>query len=623
MSNLRIAELDFDSIKSNLKDFLKNYTDDDGAPYFTDFDYEGSGLSILLDVLSYNTHYNAYLASMVINEMFLDSAVKRASAVSIAKHLGYTPLSVQGARAKITFDVTSPTNNPTFLTLERFTPFTTTIDENALTFVNLNAVTIQPNVGTYTFTDIEVVEGIPLEYTYTVDLSGPAEKYVIPNENVDTTTIQVVVQNSLVDTTSALYELSDDTLNLDGTSKVFFLEENSTGRFQIHFGDNILGKKLTRGNLVKITYLVSNGKLGNVSGNIDQEFFCSTRIGGGNVGVAIIPSINSRGGLERETIESIRFKAPKFSASQNRAVTANDYKSLIQKNYPLVESVSVYGGDQESPPKYGKVIISLKPYDGFEITQEIKNDIASLVLQNKQVLSILPEFIEPEYFYINLSINVKYNPKISTLSGTEIKNSVITAINSYFSADLQQFDKDFVYSRLSRNIDAVDNSIVGNLMTVKLHKRLNPVFNFDNVYDVGNTIKFKNGLEPGSLESTRFVVTYKGNSVEARIKDIPKDAIPNRTGTGILVLFNADTEVLLDSNYGSINYGTGVIIITNLRLTGYTHDTSDVRLTAIVQDSYLDVTVSKNEIILLDDSTFNGDTNRLQGITVNTITVTE
>ena len=322
MANLRIAELDFDTIKSNLKDFLKNYTAEDGAPYFTDFDFEGSGLSILLDVLSYNTHYNAYLASMVINDMFLDSAVKRASAVSIAKHLGYTPISVRGARAKISFEVISPTNSPTFLTLEKFTPFTTTIDEVSLTFVNLNAVTIQPNVGNYNFTDVEIVEGTPLEYTFSVDVPGPAEKYVIPNNNLDTSTLQVIVQNSFADTTQTVYTLAEDTIGISSTDTVYFIEETPTGFFQIYFGDGVIGKKLDRNNLVIASYLISNGTIGNVSGNITQQFTCGARVGGGTVDGTITATTNSRGGLSKETIDSIKFRAPKYLASQNRAVSA-------------------------------------------------------------------------------------------------------------------------------------------------------------------------------------------------------------------------------------------------------------------------------------------------------------
>ena len=361
MANLRITELDFDTIKANLKDFLKNYTDEDGTPYFTDFDFEGSGLSILLDVLSYNTHYNAYLASMVINDMFLDSAVKRASAVSIAKHLGYTPISAKGARATISFPVTGLQNNPTFLVLDRYTPFTTTIDGTNSTFVNLEAKTIQPENGIYTFNDVEIVEGIPLQYVFSVESPGPAEKYIIPNENIDTSTIQVVVQNSVSDTSQEIYTLTEDTIGIDGTSKVFFIEENSSGLFQIYFGDGILGKKLLRNNLVIISYLITNGTIGNVSGSLSQQFTCGAVIGGGTVSGTITANINSRGGLEKEDITSIKFRAPKFSSSSNRAVTSEDYKAIIERNYPLVQSVSVWGGEENTPPLYGKVVISLNP----------------------------------------------------------------------------------------------------------------------------------------------------------------------------------------------------------------------------------------------------------------------
>jgi hypothetical protein len=218
-------------------------------------------------------------------------------------------------------------------------------------------------------------------------------------------------------------------------------------------------------------------------------------------------------------------------------------------------------------------------------------------------------------------VNVKYNSKISTVSATQIKNLVISTIRTYFNNDLQKFDKDFVYSKLSRTIDAVDNSVIGNLMTVKLQKRITPILNFDNSYTIGNTINFKNGIEPGSLETTRFVVSQNGNSVEARIKDFPNDIVPNRLGFGTLKLVNADTSEIITSNYGTIDYNNGIISIDSLYPTGYTEDTTDIRLSTTVQDSYLDIMVSKNEILLLDDSTFNGAANRLQGLTVNTIAV--
>jgi len=619
MANLRIAELDFDTIKTNLKEFLKNYTADDGAPYFTDFDFEGSGLSILLDLLSYNTHYNAYLASMVINDMFLDSAVKRSSAVSIAKHLGYTPVSARGARATLTFTVTDPTNSPNFLTLEKYTPFTTTIDNATFTFVNLNSVTIQPSAGIYTFNNIELVEGIPIQYTYTVDVAGPSEKYVIPNDDIDTSTMQVIVQNSFTDTAQTIYTLAEDTLGVTDTSEVFFLEETAIGRFQIYFGDGVVGKKLTRNNLVIINYLITSGTVGNVAGTISQSFTCATTIGGGSVLGAVTATTNSRGGKAKESIESIKFRAPKFSASQNRAVTDADYKALIEKDFPLVESIAVWGGENNDPPKYGKVIISLKPYDGYEVNQDTKNNISKVILQSKQVLGIAPEFIDPEYFYVNLSIKVRYDSAKSTLSATEINNFVITEVNNYFYNNLQQFDKDFVFSKLSKNIDSIDDYIIGNLMTVKLQRRIEPVANSINNYISANTINFKNGLKPGTVTSTNFIVSYQGNSKNATLKDYPNDSFPNNLGTGTIKLIDADTGVVLNDMYGVIDYGTGVVEIYNLYYTGYVSDIIDIRINAEVQDAYLDITVNRNQILLLDDSTLNSTGNRVPGLTVNVI----
>jgi hypothetical protein len=622
MANLRIAELDFDTIKSNLKDYLKNYTDTDGAPYFTDFDFEGSGLSILMDLLSYNTHYNAYLASMVINDMFLDSAVKRSSAVSIAKHLGYTPISSVGARATISFSVTGLTGTPNFLTLDRFTPFTSYINDTTLTFVNLEAKTIQPVNGNYTFNDIEIVEGAPLSYVYSVDVPGPLEKYVVPNDNIDTTTIQVIVQNSVSDTTQTVYTLAEDTLDLDGTSTVFFLEENPTGLYQIYFGDGVLGKKLARNNLVTINYCITNGILGNVAGTISQQFACGSSIGGGTVSGTIIASTNSRGGLAKEDINSIKFRAPKFASASNRAVTGADYKSLITKNYPLVQSVSVWGGEDNDPPMYGKVIISLNPYEGYNITDSVKNEIKNTILKGKQVLAIMPEFINPDYFYINLSVNVKYEAAKTSLSANDVQDLVVNEIKNYFTTDLQKFDNDFIFSKLSRNIDNVDSSILGNLMTVKLQRRIEPILNSAlNVYTLGKSISFKNGIEPGSLSTTSFIVNYKGNSVLAKMKDVPNDAVPNKNGSGIIQLIDASNGNLLNTVYGTINYGTGVLSINSLELIGYPADTNDIRITATVQDEYLDVVVSRNEIILLDNSNSNLDSNRLPGLTVNVITV--
>jgi len=624
MSNLRITELDFDTIKGNLKDFLKNYTDTDGSPYFTDFDFEGSGMSILLDVLAYNTHYNAYFANMVVNEMFLDSAVKKASAISIAKHLGYTPLSPRGARAKLTFTVANPTNNPASLTLEKFTPFTTAIDGSSYTFVNLNPVTINPVNGVYTFTNIEVVEGAPLQYVFSVYTPGPSEKYVIQNLNVDTSTLQVVVQNSLSDTTTTAFNLADDSVSIIDTSAVYFLEQNPMEQFQLYFGDGIVGKKLLKNNLVIVTYLVTNGILGNVSGNIVQEFSCSNSIGGGTPDRVIVATVNSSGGYAAETIDEIKFKAPLFTSSQNRAVSANDYKAIIEKNFPLIESIAVWGGEQNTPPMYGKAIISLNPYNGYEITSDVKSQIQSVLLSNKQVLTITPEFITPDYLYINITVNVKYSTRITSLSPDNIKTLISSAITNYFSMNLQKFNYNFVFSKLTGTIDNVDTSIIGNLTTIKLQKRIVPTIGIQNNYISDNTIKFKNGVTPGTLESTRFVVSNNSNAlVEVIITDVPNDAVPNLKGIGTLKLSDADTNTVLNSNYGTINYGTGEVTINNLYFNGYISKSTDIRLSVAIQETYLDIHVDKNEILLLDDSTLDSAVNRMQGLTINVTAINE
>ena len=288
MSNLRIAELDFDQIKTNLKTYLKAQTE------FTDYDFEGSGLSTLLDVLAYNTHYNAYLANMVVNEMFLDSAVKRSSAVSIAKHLGYTPVSARGAVANLDIVVTNPSNLPASLTMDRYTPFTSTVDGVSYTFLTTEAKTASRVGSTYTFAGVDVTEGTLLSYSYVVSDTTPAAKYEIPSDAVDTTTIKVSIQTSSSDTTISTYTLSTDITGIGSTSTIYFLEQNPQGKYQIYFGDGIIGKSLAAGNIITIQYMVATGAAVNVSSTVSQSFTAGTTIGGSS-SIAITVNSNSTG----------------------------------------------------------------------------------------------------------------------------------------------------------------------------------------------------------------------------------------------------------------------------------------------------------------------------------------
>jgi hypothetical protein len=614
MANYRLAELDFDPIKNNLKQFLTNYRDKDNNLIFKDYDFDASSLNILLDLLAYNTHYNAYLANMVANEMFLDSAVKRESAVSIAKHLGYTPLSYRSSRAKVSFSVTDPIDRPTSLTLPKYSPFITNINGTDYTFVNLDAVTIYPQDGLYLFNDIEIVQGEPLVYSYRVDVSGPSEKYSIPNNNVDTSTLRVTVQNSYTDLTVESYELAENLSVTLPTSKVYFLEQNPAGFYEIFFGDNVLGKKLSQGNIVKIEYLVSYGDTTNVSATLDQTFSLGIQIGGVTLDNSILASKNSTGGSPADTLAEIKFKAPRFLSSYNRAVTAEDYKSIIEANYPLVESIAVWGGEENIPPKYGKVIISLKPYNGYTISEAVKTDIKTNILGNKKVMSIVPEFVDPNYLYITIDSMVKVQTKNSRYSVPQIEIFVRDAVNRYFTQELQQFNKTFIYSKLSKIIDAVDQSVVGNVTNIKVHKRIVPLIGANNSYSGATAIKFSNTLVPGSITSSAFYYTLNNSLYLVYLED----TLTAET-TGTLNLLDFYTNTILSSAIGKVDYTSGIVSFASLSPAGYIENANDIRIYSKI--AALDITTTKDVILILDDGKADTPSRRLGGFTTTMMTV--
>jgi len=614
MANYRLAELDFDPIKNNLKQFLTNYRDKDNNLIFKDYDFDASSLNILLDLLAYNTHYNAYLANMVANEMFLDSAVKRESAVSIAKHLGYTPLSYRSSRAKVSFSVTDPIDRPTSLTLPKYSPFITNINGTDYTFVNLDAVTIYPQDGLYLFNDIEIVQGEPLVYSYRVDVSGPSEKYSIPNNNVDTSTLRVTVQNSYTDLTVESYELAENLSVTLPTSKVYFLEQNPAGFYEIFFGDNVLGKKLSQGNIVKIEYLVSYGDTTNVSATLDQTFSLGIQIGGVTLDNSILASKNSTGGSPADTLAEIKFKAPRFLSSYNRAVTAEDYKSIIEANYPLVESIAVWGGEENIPPKYGKVIISLKPYNGYTISEAVKTDIKTNILGNKKVMSIVPEFVDPNYLYITIDSMVKVQTKNSRYSVPQIEIFVRDAVNRYFTQELQQFNKTFIYSKLSKIIDAVDQSVVGNVTNIKVHKRISPIVGAKNGFSGSAAIKFSNTLVPGSITSSAFYYTLNNSLYLVYLED----TLTAET-TGTLNLLDFYTNTILSSAIGTVDYTAGIVSFASLSPAGYIENANDIRIYSKI--AALDITTTKDVILILDDGKADTPSKRLGGFTTTMMTV--
>jgi hypothetical protein len=613
MANLRIAELDFDTIKTNLKTYLQSQNE------FSDYDFEGAGLSVLIDILAYNTHYNAYLANMLANEMFLDSSVKRSSAVSIAKHLGYTPKSVTGSKAFLDITVNNPVGSPATLTLDRYASFSTTVNGTAYTFLTTEPFTIQPSGGIYSFENIPVKEGRLLEYSHTVVSPGPDEKYEIPNSTVDTSTMLVTVQNSSTDTTTTTYTLSTDITTVTGTSTVYFLEENTLGNYQIYFGDGVLGKKLVAGNIIRIQYLACTGSVANVSGNISQTFTAGNAIGGSN-NITVITASNSTGGAERESISSIKFNAPRANLARNRAVTKADYSSIIKAQYSQVESISVWGGEENEPPVYGKVLISLKPFSGFVIDDITKTEIKNTILKDRNVLTVTPEFVDPDYIYVNLTVNANYNKNLTTLNASQISNLLRNEIVSYFNTNLQQFEKPFYYSQLLEALNNVDNSVLSVLVDVKIQKRLVPILNIQNAYINENVLRFNNKLNPGNVESTRFFIVRDGTTITVRMYDVPDVMPPDVNGTGTLRLYNVNDGTDLGS-IGTVNYSTGIISISGITPVGYPSNQFEIIITADAQEDSYNITSSRNQIIVVDDSTENTSSNRLQGITVNVTAV--
>jgi len=607
MSNLRIAELDFDQIKTNLKTYLNAQSE------FTDYDFEGSGLSVLLDVLAYNTHYNAYLANMLMNEMFLDSAVKRSSAVSIAKHLGYTPTSARGAVANLNIVVTSPVGLPPSLTMNRYTPFTSTVDGTSYTFLTTEAQTALRVGTTYTFSNINVKEGALLSYSYVVADAATSTKYEIPSDFVDTTTLSVSVQTSASNATTSTFNLSTDITGIDDTSKVYFLEQNTRGKYEIYFGDNVIGQGLSVGNIINIQYTTVQGAVVNVSSTVAQSFIAATTIGGSsNIGVTV--NSNSTGGADVEGIASIKFNAPRVNASRNRAVTAADYEALILANYTGAESVSVWGGEDNDPPYYGKVMISLKPYSGYTISDATKQSIKDTILKTKKAITVNPEFVDPVYLHVGIGASIIYNPSLTTLSAEQIKSFADAAIVNYFSTDLQKFNKNFNHYKLTNLIQESNSSITNVLLNLKVQKRIIPTLNTTNVYTGSSTIKYRNPIKPGSILSSYFYILVNGVATLVKITDLPDDTPPSDSGSGVLRLISTTTNTVISNNIGTVNYGTGVVSITSITPTGIPAGATDIRINASIQESSYNLSISKNEILVLDDST----TNRVSGVVAGT-----
>ena len=585
MAKLSISQLDFDGIKTNLKRFLSNQSQ------FKDYDFEGSGMAVLMDLLAYNTHYLAYNANVAANEMFIDTADMRNSIVSLAKALGYTPNSATAPYADINVVINDATGST--LVMSAGTQFTTTVDSLSYNFVTIGSNTISPIDNVYTFSNLKIYEGTYVTYQYTYDSTDVDQRFLIQSASADVTTLTVQVQNSSTDTVINTYTKATSITELDSTSKVYFLQEAEDGKFEVYFGDGVTGKALVNGNIIILKYVVTN----KTAANGASSFSLSGNIGGFS-NVTLTVNSNAANGAEPETNQSIKFNAPKSYAAQDRAVTVEDYKAKVKELYANTQSISAWGGEDAETTFYGRVYISINPKSGSTLTQTTKNSIIDS-LKRYSVASVTPVIVDPETTNIILTSTVKYDKTATSKTADTLKSETIEDLTAYNSNTLQSFDSMLRHSKLIEIIDDVDTSILSNITTLKIRKSFTPTIGSSTNY----TVSFSNALynphsghnasDGGILVSTGFKIGSSTN--EYFFDDDGAGNIRRYYLVGVV-------RTYADNSAGTIDYETGAIAVNALNISSI----SNIRglASTIVE---LTVTPNSNDIVPLRNQILNID----------------
>jgi hypothetical protein len=546
MPYTQVANLDFEDIKVALKDYMRAQTD------FTDYDFEGSALSNLIDVLAYNTYYTAFNTNMVVNELFIDSATLRDNVVAIAKQLGYRPKSATSPTAYVSFTVnyTNPTTD-TELLLKKGSGFIATYDNNVYQYVVLDDVTAQVVNDVATFTDVAVNEGTQLTNTFTVNTALKGQRFILDNQNIDTNTIRVKVYPT-GGSFSEPYLVADNILGVDGNSKVFFLDEIEDERYEILIGDGILGKKLENNARIEVSYLTTSGPESNgvktfvFSGVLENPNGVSPTA----FTTSITSTTASAGGEEIESTQKIKYTAPKAYGTQDRAVTAQDYEAIVRQVYPATSDIIIFGGEDQDPPEYGRVFIALKPKDASYLTSLTKNQIIE-ELKKYVVASVEPKLIDPSILYVELMSKIYYNRESTDQTPAQIRDKVIGAVQSYLdTSDTEKFNGKFRYSKMVGVIDDADKSINSNLTEVTMRKDFYPSLNSTFYYEVCFQNAFDVNCDDPILSSTGF-----------RVTEYPNFDVYVEDRGGKIVLYRLDSvtgeKVVLDSDIGDIDYVKG------------------------------------------------------------------
>jgi hypothetical protein len=543
---LEISTLDFDQIKTNLKSYLKQQST------FQDYDFEGAGLNILMDLLAYNTHYNAYYLNMVANESFLDTALLRDSVVSHAKTLGYTPYSVTAPKAIINVTVETGSTTPETATIPKgFTFSSNLIDSVSYNFVTLKEAKVTKSNTAFYFENLDVYEGSLVSYSFNyVKNSNPKSVFILPNSTIDTSTITVSVTPNSGNTATQVYNPVTEILDVDSTSLVYFLQEGRDGNYEIYFGDDVIGKALIDGSTINVGYLVTNGTVGNKINGFRPALVIS-----GYTDITVDVVNVAAGGSNRESVDSIKYSSAAQYATQNRLVTVKDYESYIKSHYPSVDSISVWGGEDEIPKVFGKVYVALKPKGNYYISETEKQRIVDEIISPKAIVSVQTEIRDPEYLYLILENDVQYDPKKTILTEQQLKTNIRQAVLNYNETNLNKFGTIYVSSDVQDGIAKIDmDAIIGVRTTTRAQKRFIAQLNDSVSYIIKYNVPIRRGTITNKLTSTQFTIYDTSGTIRtAQFEETPQ----SYTGVSEIQITNAGSSYITTPTVTISGDGTG------------------------------------------------------------------
>ena len=584
ITDLKVDQLNFDGIKSNFINYLKT------QDQFRDYNFDAAGIQVLLDLLAYNTYYNSFYLNMVAGESFLATAQRRNSVVNLARSLGYVPRSRTSATITGTAIIT-PVGAPASITVPAYTTFTAGINGVTYTFNTVSAYVISSISGVYTST-ITLKEGRYISTRYTVDTTDPDQRFLIPNENIDTSTITVTVFDSNSSATTRIFLPTDNLAEITGTSLVYFLEEVEDGQYEMFFGDDVLGKKLDNGNVVVIEYLISSGAAAN---DIESVSFAGSVTNATNI--TFIANEGASGGAERESINKIKFNAPKAYEAQNRLVTVEDYKALMLKQNNIA-SVSVWGGEDNDPPAYGKVYMAIKPTVGGVLTATEKSILIDSIIGPKKIVTVKAEIVDPEYIYVAVDVLIKYDPTKTSTASNSIKAKVIDIISNYNNDDINEFSKYFRYSKLSRLIDAADRAVLNNILSISLKKEVSIQLGSSAKYETS----FSNEINDTTLGRPSTHPYGLGNQLTSNaftLNGLTNCFLEENNGIIRIYRISGNSKIAVDNAAGTLDYTTGKVILSSFSPTAFEDGGNTLKLTAIPKN--LDVLPLRNQIITIRD----------------------